>query len=135
MAFAVTLDNQMFWTQPRKRRRGRANSPKCRPIMPRAVERSTHEPIYILDCESTSDGIDGAGRAGDNVQSGGVVRLRDVPLGQELVVNSMGKLLVLNLVQFDNRSRLTEAREATSSGCCIESRGDGRHGSSGFATS
>lgn len=102
--------------------------------MPRVVERPTNDPMRLFDCESTSGGIDKDDRTNGNDQPLSARRAPDVCFEQKLLVGGVGKLLVLKLVQFDTRLRLTEVSGTTSSTYCIGSRGDRQRGSSSFTT-
>lgn len=96
MAPGVSLDNQLFWAQPRRKPRTRVGSTKSNlNIAPVIRERSTEEPTCISNCVPKTDGIDiKAGSTGGNVETwqlDDAVRFPAMPPQPEFLVDSVGK--------------------------------------------
>ncbi|KAG8405736.1 hypothetical protein J3458_021674 [Metarhizium acridum] len=95
MASIVSLDNQFFWTQPRRKPRTRVRSTRSKPIVsPTVYERSTDEPTCISNCKSTDGTGNNTANAGGNMEAwqlGNAVGLPTMPLQPEFLVDNVAR--------------------------------------------
>ncbi|KIE00085.1 myb family transcription factor, partial [Metarhizium majus ARSEF 297] len=95
MAPGVSLDNQFFWTQPRRKHRTLVGSTRSKPIVsPYVQELSMDEPTCISSCESPDGTDNNTANANGNMgtwQLDNAVRLPTVPRQQDFSVDDVAR--------------------------------------------